>query len=144
MKHVILVAALALAIMFPAPGRAQGRNAAANTNLGTVTLSKKVMADGKPLAAGTYQVRLTSEGPQQAAAGESPDSERYVGFVKAGKVAGRELATVVPNADIKSIAKTSPPKPGTAKVEMLKGNDYVRVWINRGGNHYIINMPAGV
>jgi hypothetical protein len=143
MKHVILVTALALAIAFPAPGRAQGRNVGANMNLGTITLAKKVMADGKPLAAGTYQVRLTNDGPQQAAAGESPDSEKYVEFLKAGKVAGRELATIVPNADIKSIAKTSPPKPGSAKVELLKGNEYVRVWINHGGNHYIINMPAG-
>jgi len=24
---------------------------------------------------------------------------------------------------------------------MLKGGDYWRVWINRGGNNYIINMP---
>jgi hypothetical protein len=24
----------------------------------------------------------------------------------------------------------------------LRGNDYVRVWINRAGNHYLIHMPA--
>ena len=24
---------------------------------------------------------------------------------------------------------------------MLKGNDYVRVWINKGGNHYLIHLP---
>ena len=29
------------------------------------------------------------------------------------------------------------------RVDMLKGNDYVRVWINRGGNNYLINLPAG-
>ncbi len=33
------------------------------------------------------------------------------------------------------------PAPGTSKVEKLKGDDYVRVWINRGGTNYIINMP---
>jgi hypothetical protein len=30
---------------------------------------------------------------------------------------------------------------GGARVEMLKGNEYVRVWINRGGVHYLIHMP---
>jgi hypothetical protein len=138
MKQLIFVAFVAAAIAVPS------RNAVAqtgNASLGSVTLSKGVMADGKRLPAGTYQVRLTNDGPQQQAVGESPNSERYVEFVKAGKVAGRELATIVANADIKTVAKTSPPKPGGAKVEMLKGDDYVRVWINRGGTHYIINMP---
>ena len=26
---------------------------------------------------------------------------------------------------------------------MLKGNDYLRVWINKGGNHYLIHLPTG-
>jgi hypothetical protein len=30
-----------------------------------------------------------------------------------------------------------------SKVEMLRGNEYVRVWINKGGNHYLIYFPAG-
>jgi hypothetical protein len=25
----------------------------------------------------------------------------------------------------------------------LKGNDYVRVWFNKGGNHYLIYFPTG-
>jgi len=25
---------------------------------------------------------------------------------------------------------------------MLKGNDYLRVWFNKGGNHYLIYFPA--
>ena len=52
------------------------------------------MADGKPLAAGTYQVRLTSDEPKPAI-GQSPDSEKYVEFVRGGKVVAREVATVV-------------------------------------------------
>jgi len=27
------------------------------------------------------------------------------------------------------------------RVDMLKGNDYVRVWINRAGTNYIIHLP---
>ena len=31
------------------------------------------------------------------------------------------------------VVKDAPPAPGTAKVQMLKGNDYLRVWINKAG-----------
>jgi hypothetical protein len=27
-------------------------------------------------------------------------------------------------------------------VELLKGNVYLRVWINRGGTHYFIHLPV--
>ena len=27
--------------------------------------------------------------------------------------------------------------------ELLKGGDYYRVWINRGGTNYLINLPTG-
>jgi len=113
---------------------------AAGASLGTVHLTKNVMADGKPLPAGTYQVRLTDDEPKPAV-GESPNAEKYVEFVRGGKVVGREVATVVSAADIGSIAKGKKPKANSSVVEMLKGGDYLRVWINRGGNNYIINMP---
>jgi len=121
-----------------APVSAQSRPA--NTSLGSITLNHKVTADGQPLAAGTYQVRLSTEQPKPAV-GQSPDSEKYVEFLKGGKVVGREVATVVSDADVKSIAKGPQPAKGGSRVDMLKGNDYVRVWINRGGNNYIIHLP---
>jgi hypothetical protein len=129
-----LVGALAVSTAF-----AQS-NMSGGTALGTVHIAKRVMADGKPLAAGTYQVRLTNVAPRPAA-GQAPDSEIYVEFVKGGKVAAREVATVVSAEDIGKIAKGAKPKPGTAKFEMLKGGDYWRVWINKGGTHYLINLP---
>jgi hypothetical protein len=112
----------------------------ANTALGSVTLAHKVTADGQPLAAGTYQVRLSTDEPKPAV-GQTPESERYVEFLKGGKVVGREVATVVSDADVKTIAKGPQPAKGGSRVDMLKGNDYVRVWINRGGNNYIIHLP---
>ena len=118
---------------------AQAGNAA--TSLGTVHLTKKVTANGQPLAAGTYQVRLSSDQAPQPGVGQSADSERYVEFVKGGKVVGREVATVVSNSDIGQIAKGKKPTPGAASVEMLKGNDYLRVWINKSGTNYIIHLP---
>jgi hypothetical protein len=120
-----------------ATGTAYAQNA---NSLGTVTLGKKVMADGKPLPAGTYQVRLTSDAPKPGV-GQAPDAEKYVEFVKGGKVVGREVATVVSAEDIGKIAKGKKPARNSASVELLKGGDYYRVWINRGGTNYIINMP---
>ena len=29
-----------------------------------------------------------------------------------------------------------------SKVETLKGGDFVRVWINKGGNHYLLHLPT--
>lgn len=131
-----LVGALAASTAFAQPGMS------GNTSLGTVHITKKLMADGKPLAAGTYQVRLTTDEPRPAT-GQSPSAERYVEFLSGGKVAGREVATVVSAEDIGKIAKGARPKAGSARVELLKGGDFWRVWINRGGTNYIINMPPG-
>lgn len=135
MKRLVLVAALASMV---AAGSAYAQGA--DASLGTVTLGKKVMADGKPLPAGTYQVRLTSDTPKPGV-GQAPDAEKYVEFVKGGKVVGREVATVVSAEDIGKIAKGKKPARNGASVELLKGGDYYRVWINHGGTNYIINMP---
>jgi hypothetical protein len=110
--------------------------------LGTVNINRPVKADGKPLARGTYQLRLTSQNAAPEAKGETPSSERWVEFVRGGKVVGREVVTIVPQSEIGLVQKDTPPATNGAKVETLKGGDYVRVWINRGGNHYLIHLPA--
>ena len=66
---------------------------------------------------------------------------KEVEFVRGGKVIGREVASVVSQADIAQVADGPRPASGGARVELLKGNDYVRVWINRGGMNYIIHLP---
>ena len=139
MKHVVLsgllIAALAVATM---PTFAQ--ESSKGGVLGSVTLSRKVLADGQPLAAGTYQVRLSSD-QVKPVVGESPEGERYVEFVRAGKVAGREVATVIPSSDMSTMKYGRPPV-NSSKVEMLKGGDYLRVWINSGGNNYLIHFST--
>ena len=116
------------------------QSAADAATIGTVRLTQAVLADGKPLAAATYQVRLTNDRPT-AAVGESPGAERWVEFVRDGKVAGREVATVISAADIGAIAEGPQPKANASRVDMLKGGDYVRVWINKAGTNYLVNMP---
>jgi len=110
--------------------------------LGSVHLPKPVKADGKPLAAGTYQVRLTQQTPTPDAKGQSASLERWVEFMKGGKVAGREVVTIIPQSEISQVQKDTPPHANGSKVETLKGGDYVRLWINKGGNHYLVHFPA--
>jgi hypothetical protein len=110
--------------------------------LGSVNLRRAVRADGKPLPAGTYQLRLTNQQASPDAIGQTESAERWVEFVRGGKVVGREVVTIVPQAEISLVQKDAPPARNGAKVETLKGGDYVRVWINRGGNHYLIHLPA--
>jgi hypothetical protein len=110
--------------------------------LGSVHIPKGVKADGKPLAAGTYQVRLTADTAGQDAKGQTKSLERWAEFVKGGKVVGREVVTIIPQADVAKVQKDTPPKAGSSKVETLKGGEYVRVWINKGGNHYLMHLPV--
>jgi len=110
--------------------------------LGTVQLTKAVKADGKPLPAGTYQIRVTSQLAGPAAKGETPASERWAEFLQGGQVKGREVVTIIPQSEVTHVQKDTPPKPDGSKVEMLKDGDYARVWFNKGGTHYLIHLPV--
>lgn len=110
-------------------------------SLGSVRLTRRVMADGKALSAGTYQVFLTAQEAQPAVVGQTEKLERWVEFRQGKDTKGREVVSIVPENEIKGVAYDTPPRAGGSKVEMLRGNDYVRVWINRGGNHFLIHLP---
>jgi len=120
----------------------QGQAPTTETALGSVRIPRTVKADGKDLKAGTYQVRLTAQDAAPPAAGIT--MERWVEFVQGGKVAGREVVSIVPGAEVKDLQPGPDATPSTktgSKVEMLKGNDYLRVWISRAGVIYLIHMP---
>lgn len=127
----------------PQSGRTSETSAQGAITLGTVRIPRNVTADGKPLKAGSYQVRLTPEEAKPEVAGSEPNLERWVEFTRGGKVMGREVVSIVPNDEIGKVAKAKPPRPGASRVELLKGNDYLRVWINKGGTHYLIHLPTG-
>jgi hypothetical protein len=86
-------------------------------------------------------VRLTAQQASPDAKGETAGLERWVEFMQKGQVKGREVVSIVPQSEIDKVQKDTPPHANTSKVEMLKGGDYVRVWINKGGNHYLIHLP---
>jgi hypothetical protein len=135
MVGIIGAALVAAGLLAPARLDAQ----AASPSLGTVSLPHKVLADGQPLAAGTYVLRLSAD-PVKPVVGQSADGARWVEFTQGGKVMGRELATVVSAAEAKQIAKSALPAAGAAKVQLLKGSEYLRVWINHGGTQYLIYL----
>ena len=132
------MAALAGSVM---PISAQGSAPADGTVIGSVTLTRKVLANGQPLAAGTYQIRLSADLPKPPAVGQPPDAERYVEFVRAGKVEGREVATVITNAEMATMRWNKKAPTNGSRVDTLRGDDYLRVWINRSGTNYLIHLP---
>lgn len=143
MKARWLVAILVGALTAGVSAAQQGEVPAGETALGSVRLPRSVMADGKALKAGTYQVRLTSQEASPVVPGIK--MERWVEFVQGGKVAGREVVSIVPASEMKDL-QPGPDAPGRApragsRVEMLKGNEYLRVWITRAGVSYLIHMP---
>lgn len=154
-KQWVLVGILA-ASLFGSPAQAQHKAPnqqpataatptapAGDLALGSVRLPRAVTADGKPLAAGTYQVRLTAQEAKPQAVGTTEALERWVEFVQKGAVKGREVVSIVPGAEVKNVVKDAPPASGGSKVQMLRGNEYMRVWINKGGNHFLIHLPTG-
>jgi hypothetical protein len=111
--------------------------------LGSVRIPRAVTADGKPLPAGTYTVRVTAQEAKPEAVGTTEALERWVEFVQRGEVKAREVVSIVPAAEAKAVAKDAPPAAGGSKVQMLRGNEYMRVWFNKAGNHYLIHLPTG-
>jgi hypothetical protein len=124
------------------PNTAEEPTAPGAMALGTVRLPKAVKADGKELAAGSYQVRLTADEAKPDAKGSTEKLERWVEFLKGKNVVAREVVSIVPAAEAKLVQKDTPPPSGGSKVETLKGGDYVRVWINKGGNYYLVHLAS--
>jgi hypothetical protein len=154
MKHTWLVGILAGTLLAgSAAVQAQQKPAAqvptGEVALGTITLPRAVTADGKPLPSGRYTLRLTAQAAQPTVAGQLPDLNRWVEFVQGGQVKGREVVSIVPDAEVSQTVPGPDLEPGKAprsgtRVEMLKGNEYLRVWISRNGIQYLIHLvPAG-
>jgi hypothetical protein len=111
--------------------------------LGTVRLTQPVMAGGKMLQAGTYEIRDTGEHATPLP-GQSDEAQTYVEFVANGTVAARDIAEVMTSEAV-AVGTSGATSGGTstrARVEMLKGGDFMRVSMSRGGQRYLIHMPV--
>lgn len=111
--------------------------------LGTVELPRRVMANGQTLGAGSYDVQLTAQAADPSTVGALQILERWVEFRQGDEVKGREVVSIVPGAEIGEVAKSAPPGSGSSRVELLRENEFLRVWINQGGTHFLIHLTVG-
>jgi hypothetical protein len=109
--------------------------------LTAVQIPHSVLANGKPLPAGLYELRLTNERPTSLP-GQSPDAERWVELVSNGNVVAREVAVVLRDDDLPSVGASSVPARDGTRVEMLKGGDFLRVSVRRGTERYLVYLPV--
>ena len=115
---------------------------AVRVSRGAVILPRPVVLDGERLGVGEYQVRVTDEGATPIE-GEGPEQTRWVELRQGDAVVGRALAWVVPDEEIVEITEPNDwrPRNETRVNELLEG-DYVRLWINREGNSYLVHLPT--
>ena len=116
---------------------------AADVTLGTIALSIPTLADGQALPPGTYELRLTSRHATAVPAGPPPEVNPWVELIQGGVVKAQEIATRIPASEIGTVAKTTLPGAGMAKVELLKESEYLRIWVNHDGQHYLIHLTRG-
>ena len=137
LKHVgaALVAAGVLSLAVGAQAQKAGNS------LGSVKIAKDVMANGQRLAAGTYTVRLTGE-QGKPVVGQTPDESQWVEFVQGQDVKGREIATALSSAEAKKVLKSVPAAEGGPAAELLKGGDYIRVRVAKGGTRYLVHLAV--
>jgi len=134
MRHITLALALIGAVV--APAAAQDASV-----LATVQIPRDVLANGAPLAAGTYELRLTGEHPG-ALVGQAPDAEEFVDIVAGGEVVAREVAEVLYDATLPEEGASSQRVAPGVTVNLLRGGEFLRVSVKReDGTRYLIHFP---
>jgi hypothetical protein len=108
--------------------------------LATVRIAESVLANGKPLPPGTYEIRLTGERPAPLA-GQSPDAQRRVEFVANKTVVATETAEVLRDDDRPEVGASAQPSRGGTHVGTLKGGEFLRISVKRGTEQYLIHLP---
>ena len=136
MLRCFLLSLLMPALAVAAPVFQTATPGASGGVLGTVTISASVLAGGAPLPVGTYQLRLADD------AAPSNPAQRRVEFVANGAVAAREVAEVLRDADLPAVGDSARPSTDGVRVEMLKGNEFLRISVKRDGVRYLVHLPV--
>jgi hypothetical protein len=132
-----------IAAFIAAPVAAHHEVAGKSHAVATVTLGQSLMADGKRIAPGKYEVWILDERPMLN--GVPTENQRVVELVQNGTVIAREVAEMS-GANAPAPVGTSGKAParamGKATVQTLKGGEYVRIAITDGGARYLIHLPT--
>ena len=131
--------ALSLVLATIAAASAQGLPEA--NVLATVRIAEPALADGRPLAPGTYQVRLTDERPTPRP-GQSADAQQWVELIADGSVIAREVAEVLRDDDRPDVGASAERAAEGVRIQTLKGGDFLRISIKRQGIRYLIHLPV--
>lgn len=108
----------------------------------TVTISQQVLADGKPLPAGTYEIYLTDERPNVTGAGTT-DAQRVVELAQNGQVVARTIAEVFANGRDRAVGTSGVSQPTRPRVQMLRSGEFLRISFSDAEGRYLIHLPTG-
>ena len=108
-------------------------------SLGTVRITQAVMAGGTTLQPGTYEIRLTGE-HLTPLPGQSEEAVQQVEFIGNGNVAAKYNAEVMTTEGMP--VGTSGGATTRGRFDLLKGGDFARVSISRGGEKFLIHFSV--
>jgi hypothetical protein len=106
----------------------------------SVQIPVAVLADGKPLPPGKYNVRFTGE-PSAPLPGQPAGAQQSVELLADGKVVAREIAEVLKDEDLPAEGASSQHVQNGTRVEMLKGGEFLRISVKREGARYLLYLP---
>lgn len=141
MKYAISLLALAGVLTAGTAGQEKQKSPGSAGTLAAVHVTQSVLANGTPLAAGLYELRLTNEW-RTPMPGQSFEAERWVEFVANGSVVAREAAVVLRDDDLPSVGASSVPARDGTRVDLLKGGEFLRISVTRGRERYLVYLPV--
>jgi hypothetical protein len=141
MTYAISLLVMAAVLSADAMGQETQPSSGSAGALATVQITQSVLANGKRLPAGLYELRLTNERPTPLP-GQSPEAELWVEFVANGNVIAREVAAVLRDDDLPAVGASSLPAREGTRVELLKGGEFLRISVKRGTERYLVYLPV--
>lgn len=106
--------------------------------LGTVRIPDRVMMGTTLVEPGTYEIRLTGD-HLAPLPGQSEEAAQGIELFRGATSIARDAAEVLTAAD--RPVGTSGGSGARARVERLKGDEFLRVSIVKDGERYLIHMP---
>jgi hypothetical protein len=140
MQTSILALALACLLSANASGQSVSSPAGTDDAVVSVRIPVAVLAEGKPLPPGMYEIRLTSDAASSLP-GQPAGAQRPVEIISGGKVVARETAEVLRDENLPALGASSQSVQSGTRVEMLKGGEFLRISIKRDGARYLVYLP---